>query len=117
MDLTMRRTVGSSELASSIVNSFICFFEATRTLRTKHSTDLASAALLHDRISGFRLRHVITPTGTNFQPLLLSFGVYCFNPQGQFMHLPIVLFIFGQCEAETVARVEIAEDACQTGAV
>src|SRR4051812_19751482 len=117
MDLTMRRTVGSSELASSTVNSFICFFEAKGTLRTKHSTDLASAALLHDRISGFRLRHVITSTRANLQPLLLSFGVGCLYPQGQFMHPPIVLFIFSQREAETVARVEIADHARQTRAV
>src|SRR5262249_44292941 len=115
--------LGSSELASSTVNSFIAINDeagatAASLANEAHSKLFGKMLLLRNGgLFTFRLWHEITSTRTDFQTAIFAFLVARFNPHSKFMHSAVIFFAFRECETKTVARREVAHNSRQTCSV
>jgi hypothetical protein len=50
------------------------------------------------------LRHVVAAARTYFQLALFTFGVESFHPHNEFVHAPVIFFLFAERKAKTGAR-------------
>src|SRR5260370_37009311 len=90
----------------------------TGTLMKLHSTYLTKLALLVGCcLVVVGLGREITAPRTYVQLALFAFGVECFHPHREFVHAPVVFFLFAERKTEAVSRGKVADDLCETGAI
>src|SRR5436190_803616 len=133
MDFTIGRTLGSRELASSKVKSFI---NESRERRLKHcpaheahSTCFGRARPLKETgdlialldrsrgLFGVALRHVVTLARAHFQFARLAFGIKRLDAQIELMQPAIVLLVIAKGEPEAVASRQVADNSGESGAI